>query len=133
MHFSTIAVLAAVTLSAPVYAQSTPPASGAAQFITINENALLSSRLMGLTVQSTTGEAIGKIEDVVFESGQLSGIILSVGEVLGGGSQRYVAVDPSSISVRYTESENRWQATMNARPDQLKSAPEFRYEGKWRR
>ncbi|HEX2243034.1 MAG TPA: PRC-barrel domain-containing protein, partial [Gammaproteobacteria bacterium] len=77
MHFSMIAILAAVALSAPVYAQSTPPASGAAQFITINENALLSSRLIGLNVQSTAGEIMGKIEDVVFESGQLAGIILS--------------------------------------------------------
>ena len=132
MHFSTIAILAAVALSAPVYAQSTPPASGAAEFITINENALLSSRLIGLNVQSTSGESMGKIEDVVFESCQLAGIILSVGEVLGSG-QRYVAVDPSSISVNYTESENKWQATMNAKLDQLRSAPEFRYEGKWRR
>jgi sporulation protein YlmC with PRC-barrel domain len=132
MHFSTIAVLAAVTLSAPVYAQSTPPASGAAQFIKIKENALLSSRLLGLNVQSTTGEPLGEIEDVVFESGQLAGIVLSVGRVLGGG-QRYIAVDPSSISINYTEGENKWRATMNAKLDQLKSAPEFRYEGKWRR
>ena len=132
MHFSTIAILAAIALSAPVYAQSTPPASGAAQFITINDNALLSSRLIGLNVQSTTGEPLGEIEDVVLESGQLTGIVLSVGRVLGGG-QCYIAVDPSSISVNYTESENKWQATMNAKLDQLKSAPEFRYEGKWRR
>ena len=132
MHFSTIAILATVALSAPVYAQSTPPASGAAQFITINENALLSSRLIGLNVQSTAGEPLGEIEDVVFESGQLAGIVLSVGRVLGSG-QRYIAVDPSSISINYTEGENKWQATMNAKLDQLKSAPKFRYEGKWRR
>jgi hypothetical protein len=75
---------------------------------------------------------MGKIEDVVFESGQLAGIVLSVGELVGG-PQRYVAVDPSSISIRYTEGENKWQATMNAKLDELKSAPEFRYEGKWRR
>jgi hypothetical protein len=75
---------------------------------------------------------MGKIEDVVFEGGQISGVVLSVGEVLGSG-QRYVAVDPSAISVQYTEGEDKWKATMNADLDQLKSAPEFRYQGKWKR
>ena len=64
--------------------------------------------------------------------GQLVGVIVSVGEVLSG-SQRYIAVDPSSISIRYTEGENKWTATLNAKIDQLKAAPEFRYEGKWKR
>ncbi len=132
MRPSTMIILGAVSLWTPAHAQSTPPASGTAQFITINDSALLSSRLVGLTVQSATGEAMGRIEDIVFEGGELAGIVLSVGEVLGVG-QRYVAVDPSSVSIKYTESENRWLATMNAKLDQLKSAPEFRYEGKWRR
>jgi sporulation protein YlmC with PRC-barrel domain len=132
MRSSTLILLAAVALSAPVHAQSTPPAAGNAQFITINDSALLTSRLIGLPVQSAAGEAMGKIEDVVFERGELAGIVLSVGELMRVG-QRYIAVDPSSISLNYTEAENRWLATMNATLDQLKAAPEFRYEGKWRR
>ena len=132
MRSSTLILLAAVALSAPVHAQSTPPAACNAQFITINSSALLTSRLIGLPVQSTAGEAMGKIEDVVFKRGELAGIILSVGELMRVG-QRYIAVDPSSISLNYTEGENRWLATMNATLDQLKAAPEFRYEGKWRR
>ncbi len=101
-------------------------------FITISNNAILSSRLIGLNVQTASGESMGKIEDVVFEGGQISGVVLSVGEVLGSG-QRYVAVDPSAISIQYTEGEDKWKATMNADLDQLKSAPEFRYQGKWKR
>jgi sporulation protein YlmC with PRC-barrel domain len=132
MRSSTLILLAAVALSAPALAQSTPPAAGNAQFITINDSALLTSRLIGLPVQSAAGEAMGKIEDVVFERGELAGIVLSVGELMRVG-QRYTAVDPSSISLNYTEGENRWLATMNATLDQLKAAPEFRYEGKWRR
>jgi hypothetical protein len=31
------------------------------------------------------------------------------------------------------EADDKWQATMNASLDQLRSAPEFRYEGKWKR
>jgi sporulation protein YlmC with PRC-barrel domain len=132
MHSTTLILLATVALSAPVHAQSTPPAAGTAQFITINDSALLTSRLVGLPVQSAAGEAMGKIEDVVFERGELVGIVLSVGELMRVG-QRYIAVDPSSISLNYTEGENKWLATMNATLDQLRAAPEFRYEGKWRR
>ena len=132
MRSSTLILLAAVALSAPALAQSTPPAADNAQFITINSSALLTSRLIGLPVQSAAGEAMGKIEDVVFERGELAGIILSVGELMRVG-QRYTAVDPSSISLNYTEGENKWLATMNATLDQLEAAPEFRYEGKWRR
>ena len=132
MHSSALIILVTLGISGMAQAQSTPPASGAPQFITISNDAILSSRLIGLDVQSAGGKGMGKVEDVVFEGGQIVGIVLSVGEILGGG-QRYVAVDPSAISIRYTEGENRWQATMNADVDQLKSAPEFQYEGKWRR
>jgi len=133
MHCSAPMVLiAALGFVNMAQAQSTPAASGAPQFITINNDAILSSRVIGLDVQNASGKEVGKIEDIVFEGGQISGIVLSVGEVLGVG-QRYVAVDPSSISIRYMEGENKWHAAMNADLDQLKSAPVFRYEGKWKR
>ena len=131
MRSSALMVLATLSMLGVAQAQSTPPVSGAPQFITVSNNTILSSGLIGLDVQSAGGKGTGKIEDVVFEGGQIVGIVLSVGEILGGG-QRFVAVDPSAISIRYTEGENRWQATMNADIDQLKSAQEFRYEGKWR-
>ena len=121
-----------LALSGPAHAQSTPPASSAAQFIDIDDNALLSSRLIGLDVQNASGENLGKIEDVAIEGGQIVGVVLSVGVILGD-PQRYVAVDPSSISINYTEGERKWKATLNAKIDQLKVAPEFRYEGKWKR
>jgi sporulation protein YlmC with PRC-barrel domain len=132
MRFSATLLLAALALSGAAQAQSTPPAASAPKFIAISNNAILSSRLIGLNVQSATGESMGRIEDVVFEGGQISGVVLAVGEVLGAG-QRYVAVDPSGISIRYVEADDKWQATMNASLDQLRSAPEFRYEGKWKR
>ncbi|PVE25266.1 photosystem reaction center subunit H [Microvirga sp. KLBC 81] len=133
MHCSTPMVLiAALGLAGMAQAQSTPAASSAPQFITISNNAILSSRLIGLDIQNASGKEMGKIEDIAFEGGQISGIVLSVGEVLGV-EQKYVAVDPSSISIRYMEGENKWHATMNADLNQLKSAPEFRYEGKWKR
>jgi sporulation protein YlmC with PRC-barrel domain len=132
MRLSAIILLVTLGWTGVAQAQSTPPASSAPKFITISNNAILSSRLIGLNVQSASGKEMGKIEDVVFEGGQIIGVVLSVGEILGSG-QRYVAVDPSAISIRYTEDETKWQATMNADLEQLKSAPEFRYEGKWKR
>jgi hypothetical protein len=66
------------------------------------------------------------------DGGQMVGVVLSIAEVANAG-QRFIAVDPSSISIRYTEGEKTWKATLNARFDQLKGAPVFRYEGKWTR
>jgi sporulation protein YlmC with PRC-barrel domain len=132
MRSSAIILLAALSLSDVTYAQSTPPASSAPKFIAIGNNAILSSRLLGLDVQSASGESMGKIEDIAFEGGQIIGVVLSIGEALGSG-QRYAAVDPSAISIKYMEAEGKWQATMNATLEQLRSAPEFLYEGKWQR
>lgn len=130
MRPSLTILLAVVALSGPVRAQSTPPAASAPQFIEIDEDALLSSRLVGVNVQNANGENIGKIEDMALEGGQLVGVVLSL--VVDGG-QGYIAVDPSSISIKYIEGENAWKATLNAKIDQLKAAPEFRYQGKWKR
>ena len=121
-----------LAVSGSAYAQSTPPAASTPKFISIDPDALLTSRLIGTGVQTTDGESLGTIADVALTGGQLVGVIVSVGEALGS-SRRYIAVDPSSISIRYTESENKWTATLNAKADQLKAAPEFRYEGKWKR
>jgi sporulation protein YlmC with PRC-barrel domain len=130
---STFTIFVAVlAVSGTAHAQSTPPAAGTPRFIAIDPDALLSSRLIGTAVQTADGESLGRIEDVALAGGQIVGVILSVGEVLSG-SQRYIVVDPSSISIRYTEGENKWTATLNAKIDQLKAAPEFRYEGKWKR
>ena len=87
--------------------------------------------LLGCEVRNESRELLGKVEDVVFEGGPLVGIVLKVGQ--GSTEDRYVAIDPSSISVTYIEGEDKWRAKVNAHPDQLKSAPEFRYQGKWKR
>ena len=80
MHLPTLLLLAPVFMTGVAYAQSTPPASGEVRFISINENALLSSALMGLDVHNEGRELLGKVEDVVFEGGQLVGIVLKIGQ-----------------------------------------------------
>ena len=60
----------------------------------------------------------------------IKGYILSVGGFLGMG-ERYVAVDPSSVAVKYDDNDKKWHANMNATSDQLKTAPEFKYSGRW--
>src|SRR6478736_1696987 len=102
MRFSAFSLLAAFALSGTAQAQSTPPAENIARFIAISDDALLSSRLIGITVQNASGLEVGKIEDVVFEGGQLVGIVLSVGHILAR-AEHYVAVDPSSVSINYTK------------------------------
>ena len=128
----TLVLLAPIFFTAAVHAQSTPLASSEARFVLINDNALLSSRLIGLDVRNAGRELIGKIEDVVFEGGQLTGIVLQVGPA-SEGATRYVAIDPSSMSLNYVEAEGQWRATVNADQAQVRSAPEFQYRGKWKR
>ena len=86
MRLSAMILLVTLGWAGVAHAQSTPPASDAPKFITISNNAILSSRLIGLNVQSASGREMGKIEDVVFEGGQIIGVVLSVGEILAAGS-----------------------------------------------
>ncbi len=37
------------------------------------------------------------------------------------------------MKVTYSENDKKWMATMDATKDQHKGAPEFKYEGRWKR
>ena len=100
-------------------------------FVTISGNDDLGSKLMGLDVYNDNKQDIGQIKDIALnQSGQAQAYILSVGGFLGMG-EHYVAVNPSSVKVSYNDSDKKWHATMNANSGQLKSAPEFKYSGRW--
>ncbi len=45
---------------------------------------------------------------------------------------KYVVVDPAAVTIRYDEGAKAWKAAMNVTKDQLKAAPEYKYEGKFR-
>jgi sporulation protein YlmC with PRC-barrel domain len=105
--------------------------SGTPNFINVNSDNMLSSNVVGLDIYNDQNNDIGKIHDIVFDnSKKTAGYILSVGGFLGMGTH-YVAVDPDSVKVTFDVSNKVWRATMNATKDQLKAAPEFKYEGQW--
>jgi sporulation protein YlmC with PRC-barrel domain len=105
--------------------------NGTNNFMPVPTNSELSSNLIGLDVYSNENKDIGKIKDIAMNtSGRVQSYILSVGGFLGMG-EHYVAVNPSNVTVAYNDSDKKWRASMNTTAEQLKSAPEFKYSGRW--
>ena len=134
-----IALGVATMLSVPAMAQtakstdtktSAAPATTTDTFVTAQPTDMLSSNLIGLNITNGQKEDVGEIKDLVVSNGQLAGYIVSVGGFLGMG-ERYVVVAPSAIQINYAENDKKWTATMDATKDQLKTAPEFKYQGRW--
>jgi hypothetical protein len=92
----------------------------------------LASRLVGLSIQNAGDENIGEIYDIILtDAGTVKAYIVSVGGFLGMGT-RYVAIDPKAVTLTRQDEKN-WKATMNANKDQLKAAPEYKYDSEWRK
>jgi hypothetical protein len=100
-------------------------------YVSVPEHDDLSSKVVGLDVYNNDNKDIGTVKDIALNpNGRTTAYIVSVGGFLGIGDH-YVAVDPSALKVTYNDSDKKWHASMNATADQLKSAPEFKYTGKW--
>src|SRR5579883_3058975 len=126
MRKSAVASLALCALVGAAAAQSAGP-----KFINLQGGDMLSSNVVGLDVLDSQNNNLGKIQDVAFDNTKaVKGYILSVGGFLGVGAH-YVAVDPSAVTIQYDANAKKWRATMNASKDQLKAAPEFKYQGQW--
>ena len=92
----------------------------------------MASRLVGLNIQNAADEDIGEIYDIILtDAGAVKAYIVSVGGFLGMGT-KYVAIDPKAVTLT-RQDEKTWKATMNANKDQLKAAPEYKYESEWRK
>jgi len=116
-------------LASPVFAQDaktvgTAPAE--AKFSTVSNDEMFSSKLKGLNVYNQKDESVGEITDIAIKNNQIDALILSVGGFLGMG-EHYVAVSPSSVSVRHDAKKDKWLASMNTTKEALKAAPEFKY------
>ena len=100
-------------------------------FVSVPEADELSSKVVGLDIYNNDNKDIGQIKDIALNpNGRSQAYIVSVGGFLGVG-ERYVAVNPSAVKVTYDDQGKKWHATMNTTVDQLKSAPEFKYTGRW--
>jgi hypothetical protein len=126
-----IALIAAslAIAATPAFAQdskTTGKASAEAKFSTVSKDEMFSSKLKGLSVTNQKDETVGEISDIALKDHAVDALILSVGGFLGVG-ERYVAVSPSSVNVRYDAKNNKWLASMNTTKEALKDAPEFKY------
>jgi sporulation protein YlmC with PRC-barrel domain len=121
---ASLALLAAPVLAQDAKTTGTAPAN--AKFATVAKDEMFSSKLKGLNVYNQKDESVGEITDIAIKNNQVDALILSVGGFLGVG-ERYVAVSPSSVNVRYDSKNNKWLASMNTTKDALKAAPEFKY------
>ena len=116
-------------LAAPAFAEdakTTGTAPAEAKFSTVEKDEMFSSKLKGLNVYNQKDESVGEITDLAIKNHQIDALILSVGGFLGVG-ERYVAVSPSSVNVRYDSKNDKWLASMNTTKEALKAAPEFKY------
>ena len=133
MRSLVLAAIAAAALAGPALAKDeAPPPPAAVKFAQVPGDAVLSYNLIGLNVVDGSNANVGEIKDLVIEKGRLTGYVLSVGGFLGMG-EHYVAVEPSSVALTYDEGAKKWKASINATKDQLKAAPQFKYEGKFKR
>ena len=122
-------IAALAILAMPAFAQddkTTGTAPADAKFSTVPKDEMFSSKLKGLNVYNQKDESIGEITDLAIKDHQVDALILSVGGFLGMG-EHYVAVSPSSVSLRYDNKNDKWLASMNTTKEALKEAPEFKY------
>ena len=116
-------------LASPVFAEeakTTGTAPAEAKFSTVTKDEMFSSKLKGLNVYNQKDESVGEITDLAIRNSQIDALILSVGGFLGVGDH-YVAVSPSSVSIRHDAKNDKWVASMNTTKEALKAAPEFKY------
>ena len=79
-------------------------------------------KLIGMTVYDTNGDKVGAVKDILFnEQGQATGVVLSVGGVLGLGAK--------SVGLQWSEVDiqpDAEVAKVQYNKDQLEAAPDFK-------
>ncbi|HJT12966.1 MAG TPA: PRC-barrel domain-containing protein [Dongiaceae bacterium] len=79
-------------------------------------------KLIGMTVYDTNGDKVGEVKDILFnEQGQATGVVLSVGGVLGLGAKQ-VGLQWSEVDIQ----PDAEVAKIQYNQDQLKAAPDFK-------
>ena len=115
------------TQTAQAGMQEATPSTRTVKFINVQPADVMAYDLLGMDVYNNQDENIGEIEDMVIDNGKtVRALIISVGGFLGMG-ERYVAVDPSAVTL-VPEDDNDMRATINTNRDDLENAPTFEYE-----
>jgi sporulation protein YlmC with PRC-barrel domain len=79
-------------------------------------------KLIGMTVYDTNGDKVGEVKDILFnEEGQATGVVLSVGGVLGLGAKQ-VGLQWSEVDIQ----PDAEVAKIQYNKDQLEAAPDFK-------
>lgn len=127
-----LAAVMASFMATHANAQPAAPANPGDGFVTQQTSDRLASRLIGLNIENPANENIGEIYDIVLtDTGAIKAYIVSVGGFLGIGT-RHVAVDPKAVTLNRQDEKN-WKATMKVTKDQLKTAPEYKWQSEWRK
>lgn len=100
-------------------------ANGPLKYVNIQDDDLVTSKLIGIGIYNKQNESIGKISDVVIGDGKsVIGVVASVGGFLGIG-ETYVVLDPSSIAL--APDNGTWKAYVDTSKDDLAMAPKLDY------
>ena len=101
-------------------------------FYTVQPTHMLVSNLLDTDVYNLQNEEVGEIEDLIINDGKsIQAIIISVGGFLGIG-ERHVAVQPGSVLLQ-RGNDGSMRAIVNTTREDLRNAPEFKFEGNVRR
>jgi sporulation protein YlmC with PRC-barrel domain len=118
---------AASDTTAPESGAETMPldtaSSGSTEILTEeSDDQVLAAKIVGKDVVDASGESIAKVDDVLLDkSGQVSGLVLSSGGVLGMGG-KIVAISWQDVAA----AEGAEAITVDLTAEQLAAAPEFR-------
>jgi sporulation protein YlmC with PRC-barrel domain len=109
----------------PATAEAEPPASPPPSEAVIPAQAadqVRAEKLIGMTVYDTNGDKVGEVKDILFnEQGQATGVVLSVGGVLGLGAKQ-VGLQWSEVDIQ----PDAEVAKVQYNKDQLEAAPDFK-------
>jgi sporulation protein YlmC with PRC-barrel domain len=109
----------------PAAAEAEPPATPPPSEAVIPAQAagdVRAEKLIGMTVYDTSGEKVGEVKDILFnEQGQATGVVLSVGGVLGVGAKQ-VGLQWSEVDIQ----PDAEVAKIQYNKDQLEAAPDFK-------
>lgn len=109
------------------------PASMTVTFYTVRPADMLAENLIDADVYNLQNEEVGEIEDLIIDEGKtIRAVVIGIGGFLGIGERR-VAVDPGSLVINRGANGEIARVVINTTRENLKNAPEFKFEGNMRR